>query len=97
MSVAKTILNQLGGNKFLVMTGAKHLFDLGNGLQFKLPNFAGVRINAVRITLDPSDTYSVEFGRVRGSTYSKLSEHNEIYADSLVSLLERETGLATSL
>ena len=36
MSIAKTILEQLGGNKFRVMTGAKNLMGFENGLVMKL-------------------------------------------------------------
>ena len=33
MTVAKTILEQLGGNKFRMMTGAKNFMGFSNGLQ----------------------------------------------------------------
>ena len=36
MRVAKTILEQLGGNKFRMMTGAKNLLNLGDGIAMKL-------------------------------------------------------------
>jgi hypothetical protein len=36
MSVAKTILNQLGGNKFAAMTGAKNFVDCGDALSMKI-------------------------------------------------------------
>ena len=31
--VAKTILEQLGGGKFIAMTGSREFIDLGNGLR----------------------------------------------------------------
>ncbi|WP_305840000.1 hypothetical protein [Photobacterium leiognathi] len=35
MEIAKTILNQLGGNRFITMTSAKHFVGLTEpGLQF---------------------------------------------------------------
>lgn len=34
--VAKTILEQLGGGKFIAMTGSKDFIDLGNGLRMNL-------------------------------------------------------------
>ena len=37
MKVANTILEQLGGQKFLAMTGANHLVADGNTLRMALP------------------------------------------------------------
>ena len=34
--VAKTILEQLGGGKFIAMTGSRDFIDLGNGLRMNL-------------------------------------------------------------
>lgn len=34
--VAKTILEQLGGGKFIAMTGSREFIDLGNGLRMNL-------------------------------------------------------------
>jgi len=97
--IAKTILEQLGGNKFVVMTGAKNLTGLPNGLSFKLPGaeFAKQGVNYVKITLDPSDTYTMEFGRTRGSEYKVINTHNDIYFDVLQEVFTRETGLETHL
>ena len=36
MTVAKTILEQLGGNKFRVMTGAKNFMGFTDGLVMKI-------------------------------------------------------------
>ncbi|EFE7250305.1 hypothetical protein F9V24_27190, partial [Escherichia coli] len=62
--VATEILNQLGGNRFIAMTGAKNFtcFDENgeSGLCFRLPsNFAMKGINLVKIKLTFSDTYLV--------------------------------------
>lgn len=95
--IARTIIEQLGGNKFKVMTGANNILALGDGVSFKLPKFDGLKINYVKIILEPSDTYTVEFGRVYGSKYTVLSTHSDIYCDVLVDLFERKTGLRTSL
>jgi len=86
---AKTILAQLGGNRFLVMTGAKHIFsdNGGKALVFQLPRGARDGINAVRIELDASDTY----------TATKVREVSFVYADQLQTLFTSTTGLAVSL
>ncbi len=100
METANTILAQLGGGKFLAMTGAKGLLALSapNGLQFKLPaNFARDGINSVRILLDPSDTYTVEFWKVRGTSIKQISTLSDVYADQLQAVFTQATGLDTHL
>lgn len=98
--VAATILEQLGGSRFIAMTGAKHFLGGVRTLSFRLPrNFARRGINHVRITLDSDDTYSVFFGRVRvsGARYDIISQHDKVYADGLQRLFRDATGLDTSL
>ena len=98
--IAKTILQQLGGNKFIVMTGAKDFTVQSSGLLFKLPsNFAVNKSNVVEIILDHgTDTYNVTFSRFgRDYKLTKISEHTDIYWDMLTTLFERETGLKTRL
>ena len=73
MRVADIILEQLGGNKFLVMTGAKNLIADGDTLRMSLPkNMSGA--NKLEITLDATDTYTMRFykytaGRLNKKTY----------------------------
>jgi len=103
VDVAKTILEQLGGGRFIAMTGAKNLIA-GAGedrsLTFRLPKSKD-GINAVKITLDPSDTYTVRFFRIgdRRTAYAQTdkSVHEDIYADMLQELFTRVTGLYTHL
>ena len=95
--VAKTILEQLGGGKFLAMTGAKMLMGFENGLQFKLPKYEHTKINSVRIVLEPSDTYSVEFGTVRGANYKQVKMVENVYFMELAEVFENATGLYTHL
>ena len=94
--VAQTILAQLGGRRFTVMTGAKLLVDLGNGLQFKLPStrdFVRDGINCVRVILEASDTYTVEFYK----SSKLISTHADVYAENLRDVFTATTGLYTSL
>ena len=95
--IAKTILEQLGGRRFIVMTGAKHFGALPNGLSFRLPGQGFSKYNCVKILLNGMDTYDIELGNARGTTYKKIRELNGIYNDQLVEILERETGLRFSL
>jgi len=98
MHIAQTILEQLGGNRFAVMTGAKNFGASADALSFALPaNFAKNGINRVRVTLTPADVYTVEFFKVRGTSIKHLGTHEGIYADMLRDLFTRETGLDVSL
>lgn len=97
-TIALTILEQLGGRRFVVMTGAKNFASSPNGLSFRLPSYLGRNgINTVRITLLPSDTYKVEFSKLRGVKFVPVSVHEDIYCDALAALFTAETGLSTRL
>ena len=64
MTIAATILAQLGNAKFIAMTGAKNFMGFGNGLSMQLPRNAS-KANRLKITLDATDTYTVEFRVMR--------------------------------
>lgn len=98
MEIANNILATLGGNRFIVMTGAKLFTASKDTLNFRLPaNFAKQGINHVSITLDPSDTYSVRFGKIRGLNFKPMQEFSDVYADGLRELFTSVTGLEVSL
>lgn len=98
--VAETILQQLGGARFVRMTGAKHFVALeeASGLQFKLPNnFAKDGINTVRVILRRDDVYDVEYASVRGVSHKSVHKSEGLYFDDLQSDFTEVTGLYTSL
>jgi hypothetical protein len=94
LQTATTILSQLGGRRFIAMTGAKNFVGDASTLMFSVP--AG-KVNKVRVTLDASDTYTVEFYKVRGVDVAKRASHSGVYFDQLRAIFEAETGLRTSL
>jgi hypothetical protein len=97
-SVAREILNQLGGNRFLAMTGAQSLSLNENSLAFRIPqSITKRRIAMVRVTLDPMDTYTVDFMTVRGLKVVTVAKHEGVYCDQLEDIFARVTGLATRL
>ena len=51
--------------------------------------------NALRITLDPSDTYTMKFFKInpRKLTVDTVREIEDVYCDQLTEIFERETGL----
>jgi hypothetical protein len=99
MNVPTITLQQLGGNRFLAMTGAK-CSGQDNTLICKLP-----RRRIVSIELAPSDTYTVRYGRL--ATMAQvfegkpavewLDEADDVYCDALRAVFTRMTGLETSL
>lgn len=100
MEQAQTILDQLGGRRFSVMTGAKNYVAGPEGLSFRLPGGSGYYrggINAVRVKLTSLDLYDVTYSRVRGSKIVTVTESTGLYADMLQGDFERVTGLRTSL
>ena len=100
--VAQTILQQLGGNKFIAMTGAKRFVAHEDGLSFSLGRNAS-NANYVKITLNGKDLYDVKFERVttNKTTFEMKrvvkAEEKDLYCDMLQSTFTEITGLYTSL
>ena len=95
---AQEVINQLGGNKFVAMTGAKAFVQDKSKKQlgFKIgKNSKG--INYVRITLNGNDTYDVEFIKIRGMDVRVVAKHNDVYNDELQKIFTKETGMHTRL
>lgn len=61
--IANTILQQLGGRQFIMMTGAKQLAAIENGLRFRIGR-NGSKANMVRIILRGDDTYLMQFIKI---------------------------------
>lgn len=96
--VGKTILQQMGGlGRITAMLGAKNIVLSDNGVSFRWPNKERAKGNAVRITLDPSDTYTMEFLNVSGSSAKTVKKYTDVYNDQLVDIFEKQTGWYLSL
>lgn len=108
MRVADIILNQLGGNKFIVMTGSKNFVADGNTLRMQLAKNAS-KANRLYITLDADDTYTMRFfkytaprfnSKTCSFTEAKVTEVktvNGVYCDMLQDIFTNVTGLYTRL
>ena len=95
MSVAREILNQLGGNKFRVMTGAKNFMGFSEGLVMKIGRNSS-NSNYLKITLNSMDLYDMEFAKVsRMGEKKSITEYNNVYNDSMVEVFEKHTGMYT--
>ena len=104
---AKTILEQLGGGRFLSMTGATNVaYDTSSGeksLSFMLPK-RGRKPNSVAIVYDEaSDLYNVRFYRINlRATHTKdvvkmEKEKKGLDVQGLRDMFEKTTGLRLSL
>ena len=94
--VATTILQQLGGNKFIAMTGAKNFGSIEKGLSFKIGrNSSGY--NHVKIVLNSLDLYDMHFIKVRKCRIVKDDEVCGLYDDMLQRTFTDKTGLYTHL
>ena len=99
--IAQTILQQLGGRRFVAFTGSKQLTDMGNGLRM---NLARNKTSANRLDIiydGGADLYNLHFYR---KTFSKktfevkvkdIAKYEGIYFDRLQSIFTEVTGLRT--
>jgi hypothetical protein len=100
LDVAQTILAQLGGQRFSVMTGASRYVGSATALSFRLPStphFVKDRINFCAISLTWRDTYTVEFFRRTKTAYTLVTTCADVYAEDLQACFTRITGLETHL
>ena len=92
---AAETLKQLGGNKFIAMTGAKNFGFGSKGMVFKIGrNSKGV--NYVRIDLR-NDLYDMEFIQMRAGKEKIKSKIKGVYNDQLQKIFTKHTGMYTRL
>tara|TARA_A100001011_G_scaffold201535_1_gene209877 strand:+ start:314 stop:1633 length:1320 start_codon:yes stop_codon:yes gene_type:complete len=93
---AAIILKQIGGNRFIAMTGAKGFAFSDKYMSFKIGrNSKG--INFVRIGHNAKDLYDMEFGFVSTRGIKVKKKVKDIYADMLGQIFTKYTGMRTSL
>lgn len=96
---ANLLINQLGGNRFVAMSGAKNfVLDKAAGfVAFKVGRNAA-KVTHVRITLNALDLYDMEFLNIRGMNPIKtIAEASNVYCDRLQAEFTAATGLETRL
>lgn len=98
MTVANTILEQLGGRRFIMMTGAKKFIGTANSLIFRVPGRTSDGCNKVVVTLTAMDDYTIETFFIRApQTHRACSTRDGVYCDNLQAVFSSITGLAVSL
>lgn len=94
LTVANTIREQIGNIAFSMM-GASQLAGSAHSLTFKIK---GSKVaNYIQVTLDPNDTYTVDFFKTRGHSIRLVDSVEMVYADSLRTIISSKTGLYLSL
>lgn len=99
--IAKTIFQQIGGNRFATVTGSRNFTDLGNGLLMSLAKNT-TSANRLEIIYDEElDLYNMRFYR---KTFSKktfesktkdIAKYEGVYCDMLEDIFTSVTGLYT--
>lgn len=97
MTVATTILQQLGGGQFAAMVGLRDVIAHPMGVQFSIGEGAACGISKVRIFLTPSDVYTMEFFSKRKGEWVSVQQYDEVYCDMLQDLFEQTTGFYCTL
>lgn len=97
-TVANNILAQLGGSRRLnSMLGAYDFMGDETSLTFKWKVKGNGAANCAKVTLDPTDTYSVTFYKITRGKAETVKEVPLVYSDNLQSVIENTTGLYLSL
>lgn len=96
--VPQTILAQLGGSRFIAMTGAKSFVGGERTLSFHLPSkITKHNAKAMRITLNDMDLYDLELLKMRKFEVTLVDKNQNIHVEDLRKTFTEMTGLDTSL
>lgn len=97
MNTATTILNQLGGKKFIAMTGSKNFLNVGNGLRMNLAKNK-VKAKWLKITINNNDLYTMDFYTAdKYFNITTKAKYENIYVDMMQEIFTEVTGLYTTL
>lgn len=106
--IASIIWQQLGGNRFAVMTGVKYTLAIENGIRIGIGKNT-TRANRLEIVLNCDDTYTMKFFQYspaklntrtfewRKESLKELKSYEHIFFDQLQPLFTEYTKLYTSL
>ena len=100
--IAQTILQQIGGRRFSIMTGSKNFTDIGKGLRMNLARNK-TQANRLEIVLDEgTDTYIMKFYRQVTTKdlevkVTEVANYDMVYFDMLEEIFTSVTGLYTRI
>ncbi len=94
---ANVIRKQIG-NKAICMLGACNLsYDSEKYANFSFRIKGSSKVNHIEIVLNGNDLYDMKFNKIHGMKFKNVSTINDVYCDQLNEIIEKETGLYTSL
>jgi hypothetical protein len=97
LTIAKTIIQQLGGNKFITMTGAKNIFADGQGVTMQIMKNKS-KAKYLTIQLNSLDLYDMQFKSIdKDFNLIIKAEKQNVYAEDLEIIFTNITGLNTRL
>lgn len=98
--IIKTIFEQLGGRKFILMTGARLSYGVNDKnqpyLRCLLADDLEIKsnVNCFDVTYDyGQDLYITRFAQLRDNKYQVTKQVDNVYAEDLIPLFESETGI----
>ena len=94
--VAYTILDQMGGNMFRVMTGCKRWSICPGGASFMIGRNCKM-VNCVKVVLCPDDTYTMSFLKIGSKGIKTLATVEDVYCNQLQAFFTKHTGMDTHL
>jgi len=93
-------IDQLGGvGRLATMIGARDFVQDNDGRTIQFGFKGSRKANKVRITLEASDTYTVEFFKYNRRTFECpiVASFEDVHADMLRDVFESTTGLCLSI
>jgi hypothetical protein len=97
LEVAQTILDQLGGNRFVIMSGAKNLGAGTDYLSFGLGRNAGKVSHVIVKYVYGKDLYEMTFLSIRGTKTKTIASFEDVYSENLQEIFTEVTGLLITL
>lgn len=92
------VIEQLGGNIFMRMTGARNMVNHDNGVSFKLSSrVTHDKINYVKVTEISKNIFNMEFGRMHRGVYTIKRNDKNVHDFMLQMIFTEATGLDTKL
>lgn len=97
--IAQTIINQLGGKEFVVLTGSNGFIIHESGVSFRV-GANPKKISHCTITLNSGDLYNLIFYSTQysenGQSLKNETELTDIFCEDLKDVFESKTGLYVS-
>lgn len=100
-NIANTIWQQLGAQRFSLVTGCKPIaYGEANGMVYLLMSVGKNchAINRFEVSYNEGlDLYEVRFMRERKGQTNVAAQYKEVYADMMHTLFTQQTGMVTTL